>query len=210
MKKGNWIFILTNSKSYKDVNVDQSDKINLLDNQTPLLNSDFQEAYPINNLIPGIYIVFDDWNGFLDLCKQFNDKSKIFILTHTICTLNYDSLKDKGFVNVKKGQHDPPPAGIYYPEVIRITESGRSEDEVYEGVWNAVFADHPLEEKLKVLHLCLTPDGVEKVLKDKLFERIGLERDIVNQLSLIKDPTSEAYITKLTEIRDVVLADNFK
>lgn len=160
MKKDQWIFILTNWASYE--NVDKSaTKVKELSPKFPIRNYDFSIVHDRANLNSGLYIVFDDWNGFFDLCEKIIEKSKIFILTHTKGLLEYDNLINKGFGDVKRGQHSPEPAGKYYPEVIKILESEKSEDEVFEGVWNAVFATNKLEVALQFLHKCLgidTPD----------------------------------------------------
>jgi hypothetical protein len=160
MKKDQWIFILTNWASYE--NVDKSaTKVKELSPKFPIRNYDFSIVHDRTNLNSGLYIVFDDWDGFFDLCEKIIDKSKIFILTHTKGVLKYDNLIKKGFGDVKKGQHDPKPAGKYYPEIIEILESGKSEDEVYEGVWNVVFAtDKVLERKKELMVLCMCEDWI--------------------------------------------------
>lgn len=211
MKTENWIFILTNRTSYKDVsrleNIPRG--VDELDQATPILNSSFEQIYlPIKSLKPGLYIVFDDYTGFTSLCKEIGDSNKIFILTHTNCELNYETLSRKKIGVVRSGQHAKGELnGRFYPNVIEILEKGKSANEIYKEVWSVVFADHPLEEKLNVLHLCLTPAGVKHVLTKKLHKKIGLEENILKQLSRLHDPCSDVCLSILTEIRKKVLAD---
>jgi hypothetical protein len=208
MKNDKWIFILTNENSYKTVKPESRIIYNLRSSQ-PILQWDFEAIDPSANLSPGLYIVFDNYGEFNDHLKKLN-KSKIFILTHTNCYWKIDKLLEIGYYknNLQKGMHELN--GKFYPEVIEILESGNSEHEVFEGVWDVVFALHLLEAKLEFLHLCLTIEGVNKALSDKLHEKIGLDENLVSELSMFSDPVSDPYIIKLTEIRDKVLADNLK
>lgn len=209
MITGEWVFIMTNSRSYNDVRA--SERVYLLDENTPVLNYEFDEVYPIDFLNPGVYIVFDNYPGFFQLCDNLGSKRKIFILTHTNCQLDYKTLSKHGFGSVKEGMHERRENnGRFYPDVIEILESAKSVDEIYEGVWNAVFAGQPLEEKLRVLHMCLSPTGVKEVISKKLHEKIGLNEGLFKKLSHFSDPFSDAYLAKLTEIRDKVFGDNFE
>jgi len=70
--------------------------------------------------------------------------------------------------------------------------------------------ENDLDIRLRLLHLCLTPQGVNKVLINKLYEEIGLKEKLFVELEKISDPFSDEYIAKLTEIRDKVLLDNLK
>jgi hypothetical protein len=82
--------------------------------------------------------------------------------------------------------------------------------EIIEWVRKKCTTSDLLELKLGLLHQCLTKEGVNKVLKEKIHEKIGLDENLVRQLSNITDPFSVGYLAKLTEIRDKVLADNLK
>lgn len=192
MKKENWIFILTNPRSYRDLYL--SDKINLLDEQTPVLNSNFQEVHPNINLNPGLYIVFDDYTKFDSIIQGIVDTSKIFILTHTNCRNNFNTLSNSehGFGLVKKGKHEKQPFGEYYPEVIHILENTETSGIVYEEVWTTVFTKEAESiYKLELMLICMCKEMIEqhrdKILKNPFYSKV---KEFIDEMAKahFKDP----------------------
>lgn len=95
-------------------------------------------------------------------------------------------------------------------DIINGRDTSASVRDVITWVKKRPITTNILDLKLKLLHQCLSLQGLEKAIEEKLHEKIGLEENLLKQLSQRHDPFSEAYLSKLTEIRDKILLDNFK
>lgn len=213
MRNSGFIFIITNPRSYQRVT--ECQQINILDNDTPVLNCKLNIVDLEKTLSRGLYIIYDDYQGFDNLMSNKSEKDTFFILAHTNGVNNFESLNERLIVqkNLKNvfiftGIHEEPPYGKYYPEIFQLLNSGESEEQIFDIVLKYFTSLYVLDTKMKILHKCLTPEGVTEVISKESFRTLGIDLATLEQLKEVKDPLSEEYIKKLSMVKDKLFTES--
>jgi hypothetical protein len=194
LKKEN--FIIKNGQEFNDSldwNIDNIKQLINNDEQYLILihesNNDaiYKISQQISNAIVAGYSTLD--NTLNNTLWSWNNSENIFILPNEEPELPFDKLC--WALNISD-EHQ------------RKQKINEAKDAIIKFFKNRTNDQDELEDKLRLLHACLTSEGAKNILQTSLADKLGIEEEVY-KLSQIQDPFSKEYIEILTETRDKLL-----
>jgi len=168
----------------KLININEQCLILIHESNNDAINEISQQ---IPNAIVAGYSTLD--NTLINTLWSWNNSEKIFVLPDYEPKLPFDKLC--WALNIEC----QPDKGKKINEAKKV---------IIEFFKNRTNDQDKLEDKLRLLHACLTSEGAKNILQTSLADKLGIEEEVY-KLSQIQNPFSKEYIEILTETRDKLL-----